>query len=307
MAWRIHISNQALQHLDILPGKAPVLAVWLRRSLVRFYDIETGTFLEERRIAPPASNNRQAPAWQQFIARLGGPDSQTFLPYVALNGIDIYLSDDGKLRLYQVGDAELYLEMEGSEQRLETDPVRRFVALDLDRALGMVAALDDAGKLHLFQQNVRLGVFDMQLNITPELRPAVAIARGGGSIYVTDGQRLLLTDSSGDIQQSLELHYEVGRLACSPVGGMLAISDTSAGVIRLYRGEDLQLTHQKFAVDLVATATQVQLLAELPPIGATVSALAAYARGTIAFALSGVVCVSEVNYMDALPQPRPLL
>jgi hypothetical protein len=307
MAWRIHLSNQALQHLDILPGKAPVLVVWLRRSRVQFYDLDTGTFLEERRIVAPVSSNRQAPAWQEFIARLGGPDSQTFLPHVALSGLDIYLSDDGKLRLYQVGEADLFLEMEGTEYRLEVENARRVVALDLDRALGMIAALDDTGKLHLYQQNIRLGVFDMRLSITPDQRPAVAIARGGGSIYVTDGHQLVLTDSSGAIQQSLELHYEVGRLACSPVGGMLAISDTSAGVIRLYRGEDLQLTHQKFAVDLVANATQVQLMAELPPLGATVSALAAYARGMVAFAMSGVVCVSEVGYMDALPQPRPLL
>lgn len=307
MAWRIHISNQAVQRLDILPGKAPVLGAWLRRSHVRFYDLETGTYLGERKIAPPASSNRQSLAWQQFLARLTGPDSPMFLPHVTLAGLNIYLSDDGKLRLYHEDDANLFLEMEGTEHRLESDDTRRLVALDLDRALGMVAALDDTGKLHLYQQNIRLGVFDVGLNITPELRPSIVIARGGGSIYVTDGHRLVLTDSSGEIHKSVELHYEIGRLACSPVGGMLATSDTSAGVIRVYRGEDLQLTHQKFAVDLVASATQVQLLAELPPAEATVNALAAYARGMVAFALSGVVCVSEVSNMDALPQPKPLL
>jgi hypothetical protein len=88
---------------------------------------------------------------------------------------------------------------------------------------------------------------------------------------------------------------------------MLATSDAEAGVIRIYHGESLVPTHQKFAIDLVARATQVQLLADLPPLDTIARALTVHAKGVIAFAMSGVVCVTDVSQMDELPRPRKLL
>jgi hypothetical protein len=91
-------------------------------------------------------------------------------------------------------------------------------------------------------------------------------------------------------------------MACSPDGARVVTSDTEAGLIRVYNGHDLKQTHQRFAVDLIADAQQVQLLANLPPITATVSALVAGDNGVIGFAMSGVICMTDVSYLTALPQ-----
>ena len=121
------------------------------------------------------------------------------------------------------------------------------------------------------------------------------------------GNQLILTDSSGKVRKSQPTHYIVARIACSPNGGMLATSDAESGVIRVYHGDSLLPTHQKFAIDLVADATQIQLLADLPPLDTIARALTVHAKGILAFAMSGVVCVTDVSRMDELPRPRKLI
>ena len=63
---------------------------------------------------------------------------------------------------------------------------------------------------------------------------------------------------------------------------------------------DLVPLHQRHAVDLMARATQVQLIADPPPSRITLHTLAVDNNGTIAFALAGVVCVSDVTQMLTL-------
>jgi len=307
MSWRIHLTNQAIQSLHILPGRSPVLVIWTRNNRVHFYDLDTGVLLSERIIPTAPKQPRHSDAWQEFAATLTGPDQVYYLPFVRANGTDIFATDDGKLRLYRVQDNEFYMETDGAEEALTIAEADRFLTLDLDRALGTVAALDEQYRLHVYQQNIRVGAFDLAFQSDLNLQPAVAVSRGGSSIFASDGRHLIATDSSGKIKKRIETHYYIRRMVCSPGGGMVMTSDMESGVLRVYRGDDLTLTHQKFAIDLVADAAQIQLLADLPPMGTSISALTAYSRGVLAFAMSGVVCVTDVTYMDELPRPKALL
>ncbi|MGB1287378.1 MAG: hypothetical protein ACPG7F_12645, partial [Aggregatilineales bacterium] len=166
---------------------------------------------------------------------------------------------------------------------------------------------DTSLHLHIYQQNLRVGRFDIDLHTAPDTRASIAVSRGGGTIFATDGRTLVVVDSGGHVLKRKTMHYSIGQLTCSPGGGMLAVSDSQTGVIRLYHAETLQLTHQKFAIDLMAQASQVQLIADLPHTGTAVSQLIAYNRGILAFAMSGVVCVSHVSDMDELPRQSVLL
>lgn len=307
MAWRIHLTNQAIQHLHILPSKPPTLAVWSQRRRVYFYNFLNGTPLNERVIPRPPRKPRASEVFQSYITTLTEPDGNFYLPHVPLRRLNIYCTDDGKLRVYVLSEYELYLEVDGSEERLAMGAAESFVALDLDRALGMVVALDATGKLHIYQQSIRVGAFDIGFSAESMVRPSVAVSRGGGSIYASDGQQLVVVDSGGSVRKRLHTHYDIGRMTCSPGGGMVLTSDMQAGVLRAYQGDSLTLTHQKFAIDLVAAATQTQLLGDLPPMGTAISAIAAYSRGRLVFAMSGVVCVTDVTEMDEIPRPKALL
>lgn len=307
MAWRVHLTNQAIQSLFILPGRQPVLGAWTRRDQVMFYDVASGAPLGEKNLPTPPDGPRGSDEWQEFVGVLTGPTNRFYLPVVRLGTTTLYSTDDGKMRLYHIGDAGLFLETDGKEIALELDLVERFLAVELDRELGLVAALDEKCLLHLYQQNIYIGAFDIGLKLEPGLRPALAVSQGGGTIFATDGQRIVMTDTGGLPLQTLETHYAVGRMVCSPGGGMVITSEIESGVLRLYDGEDLSPTHQRHAFDLAVSATQVQLLAELPPASAAVTAISAFNRGMIAFAMFGVICMTDATFMNPLPRPQPLL
>jgi WD40 repeat protein len=305
MAWRVHLTNQAIRSLDILSGKPPLLAVWTHRERVAFFDLETGAPVEERVLKPGRAGERQSDRWREFVASLVAPN-RVYLPVVHTPQAVIYATNDGQMRLYQVGDTDLFLDIEGKEIRLEASGVNCFLSVGLDRVLGLIAALDDKGKIHIFQQHISVGVFDLGLSLQPELPSAIVISHGGAAIFVSDGHQIVLTNSSGRVRKQLEVHYFVGKIACSPNGKMLATSDLESGVLRLYNG-DLMATHQRHAFDLLADATQLQLLADLPPADVALTALAAGNDGVLAFAMAGVVCVTDMEHLDALPRPQRLL
>jgi hypothetical protein len=190
---------------------------------------------------------------------------------------------------------------------MKTENIRQIVALSLDRFLGLSAALDQDGKLHVFQQHIHVGAFDVGLEPSAYIPPHVAITRGGSAIYVSDGQCIIRTDSSGVVHKRLDTYYNIRQMACSPDGRYVMVNDTDNGVIRVYDGEDLTLTHQRFAIDLVAQATQVQLLADLPPTFVAPTTLTCDDSGLVAFSMAGVICVSHISFMDELPRPQTLL
>lgn len=306
-AWRLHLTNQAIQQVDLLPGESwDVLAVWLRRDRVAFHDAEGGAMLEDRAISVVRAENRRAEIWQEFVSGLVAPNG-AYLPLVHTPQVSIRSTEDGKMRLYHAGDTDLFLETEGKEVPLEVKDASAFVGLDFDRLLGNIVALDEHGKLHVYQQNIRIGAFDIGLTVHDELQPSVAIAQGGSVIFACDGERLVQTDTSGRVRKQLLPHYMMGRIACSPNGRWVTSNDLETGVIRVYSGTDLSLLYQRFAIDLLAAAVQVQLLADLPPVTVAPSALTIGDNGMLAFALAGVICVTDTSRMDELPRAKRLL
>jgi hypothetical protein len=210
------------------------------------------------------------------------------------------------MRLYHAGSVALTLNSDGTELPLEIAEATHFVALALDCQLGLSAALDCGGKLFIYQQHVLIGTFDLGLSLEADLRPSVAISQGGESIFVTDGQIIVLTDSSGAVRRRVDAHHFVRLMACSPDGSYLVTCDMETGVIRIFSGDDLMLTYQRFAIDLVAEATQIQLMANLPPTSVAPSALTINDDGVLAFAMSGVVCVTDLSHLAQLPRSQTL-
>lgn len=298
MAWRLHLTNQAIQRLDILNKR---LAVWTKRDRITYYDLKNGVLLEEQTIEPARSEDRTSDIWQTFISELKTPDGH-YLPTLTLNRFILHLSEDGGLRLYQ--SEGLKLENEGQEYTLDVPNV---AAVALDRFLGLIAVIDGESQLNIFQQQIKVGTFDLPFQQTEYLRPMVTVSHGGTSIFVSDGQQIALMDSSGTVKRKLNTYYDIRQMACSPDGKYLVTSDMDSGVIRVYNGEDLTPTHQRFAIDLVAEATQVQLMADMPPIFVALSALTIDNDANIAFSMSGVVCVTELSSFDELPRPQTLL
>jgi hypothetical protein len=273
MSWRVHLTNQAILSLDILMGTPSLLAVWTHRERVTFFDLETGTPVEERIFRSSRAGERQSDRWPEFVASLVAPNN-VYLPTVRTPEAIIYTTNDGQMRLYHVGDSDLFLEIEGKEVKLESRDASYFHAIGFDRFLGLIAALDNTGKLHIFQQQIPVGVFELGLSLHPDLPPSLAISHGGAAIFVSDGQQLILTDPAGRVRKQLDVHYFVGRIACSPNGKLLVTSDLETGVLRVYNG-DLAVSHQRHAYDLISHATQLQLMADLPPAAMAVTALAA--------------------------------
>jgi len=307
MNWRIHLTNQAIRELHILSGKPRMLAVWTQRNRVEFYDLETGALYGDRHIDPvPDENDYLSEAWQTYLADLKDVKARSYLPVVTTEQATVYTTEDGKLHLFREDYNMLQMLTDGHLYELDTTSVQSFVSVDLDLALGIVAGLDSTGKLYIYQQNIFVGDFDIGLEIDPFLHSAVIISNGGGTIFATDGRQIVMTDASGEVLHRVPVHYNIRQIACSPGGGMVVTSDNEAGLIRVYSGSDLTHTHQRFAVDLIADAQQVQLMADLPPITVAISALVAGNRGAIGFAMSGVICMTNVGQLTKLPRPQSL-
>lgn len=306
MAWRLHLTNRAIHALDIIDGEPSLLAAWSRRDRVDFYNLETGLAVGEKVFTFADVHDRENDSWQNFLHELKAPNGE-YLPVIHAPGVTIYTTDDGRMHLYHMGGHELYLENDGQETQLPAEDSVTFIDLGLDRFLALIVALDANCKLHVYQQHIAVGTFDLDLPVIRELRPTVAISRGGGSIFATNGRQIVLTDSSGGVRKRIDTHYDIRRMTCSPDGAYLVTCDMDTGVIRVYDGRSLTLSYQRFAVDLMAEATQVQLLADLPPEQVAPSWLAINDEGVVAFAMSGVLCVSDLTHMNELPRPQALL
>jgi len=311
MAWRVHLANQAIQQLHLLEGKVPALIAWTRRYHPRYYAIETGALLGESAVAPlPDEHDIESEVWQAYVNALYTYDHETYLPFVRLSGIDLYASLDGKLRLYHhTNDNELYFEKNAERTQINVEDVERFTSIGFDPDTGTIAALDERSRLHLYHGVDYIGMFDLGLERHDFLQSRVVLSRNGERIFVTDGRRIIQATNSGQVINTHdELHYHVGQLACSPNGGAIIVSDIESGVLRLYRADDqLIATHQRFAIDLVADANQIQLMADMPPINTAVTSIVAYEEGVFAFTMAGVLCTSDVLMMTELPRPQALI
>ncbi len=302
MAWRVHLSDRNIKRLDMLSGKPSLLAAWTATNRVSFLDLQNGSPRGDMTIEPVKDADRRGESWQTFVQSLTTPNN-LYLPTARAPQAAIFLSADGSTRLYYTGGTDLYLEIDGKEAKIETDAKPRFIAIGMDRASGLLAALDADARLHLYHKHVRVGVFDTQLEIDEEFRPVLIISADGKALFVSDGQRITAFDANGKIRQHLPLHYTLGAINSSPNGRRFVTSDLDANVIRIYDG-NLKPTHQRYAMDLLTEAKRAQLLASASTISAAVGPLAINNKGVLAFAIAGTLCVTSLSKLKAFPKTR---
>ena len=304
MNWRIHLTNQAIRELHCVSGKSHLLAVWTKVSHVEFYDIETGALYGHREIAPPPDGDYLSDEWQAYLASLIDSTEQAFLPIVRTAKANIYTSDNGKLHVFHEPTHNLKLLKNSNLTELDTSQAESFLSLDLDRASGFMVALDAQGRLFVYRQDKLMGDFDIGLTVDLLSGAMVKISKGDDIIFASDGKQIVRLKKNGEIQDRAQVHYNIRQMACSPDGSMIVTSDNDAGLIRVYGGKNLRATHQRFAADLIAEAQQVQLMADLPPMSVAISALTAGKDGAIGFAMSGVICMTNVDNLTKLPRPQ---
>lgn len=286
--------------MDILTGKPNLLAAWTAADRVSFMDLQYGTKIDDRIIELPSVDDRQSDAWLGFIETLTAPN-KAFLPCVRTPVGMLLCAPDASLRLIHEGKAELFLVMSGRESKLELGRGTNLIAVNFEPVNGMIAALDSKAQIHLFQRQVKIGSFETGLTFEDDLTPVMAIPDGGAAIYVSDGRRLIVMENTGRIRRSVDLHYALGSLCCSPDGKLVATSDLESNVLRVYRGEDLAATHQRFAVDLLADAKRTQLMAGAISGSAAAGPLALNNKGALVFAMGGVICATNIAKMRSVP------
>jgi hypothetical protein len=300
MTWRVQLPQGNIRRVDLLMGARNVVAVWTKSDHVHFYDQRNGGNLGERVVEKLASTDRSQERWRAFANGLKAPND-LLLPFVRLPGMSLLATEDGRIRLYQLSDHELSLEVGDKEAPLTLDEGLRIIALDLDRALGLIAFLTADGKLHIYQQRIRVGSYDTGLQMKGEFTPTLFVAESGKHIFISDGQQIASFDATGKVQRRLELHYPLGLLAASPDGTHVVTTDAETGVIRVQSGGTLAPTHQRFAIDLAADARRINPAAGAQLASASPNALAISNRGVLAFGLGGLLCVSTIHKMRPVP------
>lgn len=302
--WRLHLSNRTLYHLDILnpvngagaESSSTLIGAWIRRDRVAYFDLYTGAAAGETSFVHPTTADRGSLDWQNFVNTLHAPNGATHTLYRMPRAV-LRLTDDKKWRLYRGGAAELYLQNggNGAEKKLEIREVKGFLAVRLDSASGVIAALDEAGKLHIYQGDAWQDAQPTPLSTGADALPDLVIANNGDRIFLTDRRSLIAMTRDGRVIRLVNNGDTIGRVACSPNGQYVISSDLDSGVLRVFDGATLRQTHQRYAVDLLAEAHQLQLIADAPPLTAALSALTISDEGIVAFAVAGVVCVGSIH------------
>ncbi|MBC8099060.1 MAG: hypothetical protein H7Y11_06430, partial [Armatimonadetes bacterium] len=253
MAWRLHLTNRTIQQLDLLPGAPALLAAWSRRNRVTYYDLKTGVLVSETVLSAPEVDDRNSLTWQVFVNGLKAPNGRA-LPMVTTDHETIYLTDDANIRVYRGAQTDLFWQApHGSDEiKLDVRAATAFRAVALDPLGDVLTALDSKGKLHVYRKTKRLGAYDLGLKLKDDIRPNLAIMRGGERVFIADNAQIALANQAGKLIQRVTTYYNIGRMACSPNGQYLAVSDLESGVVRVYDGATLKQTHQRFAIDLLA-------------------------------------------------------
>lgn len=296
MAWRTHLTDNVIHRLDILHGTPNVLCVWGSPLRPTFFDLSVGAVLGHLQLAPPSAD-RSSPEWALFLAGLCAPNGKP-LPYVRLSKLILRSTQDGMLRVYDDGHG-LTSVLDGNAQGLGSAN-NSYVSVGVAALTGVIAALDERGRLTLYKGQQPIGTFEIGLQPENGVLPELVISGDGEAIFATDGIRIVCVDARGQVLHSKQMHYFVSRIACSPDGALCATTDSDTSIIRVYRGNTLTFSHQKFAIDLYAAAPPMQLLEALATPRLGVSALAIDNGGNLAFSIEGFVTVSHLNSMDNL-------
>jgi hypothetical protein len=301
MAWRLHLSNQTIDRIDFLPTKPIALAVWPQNSRVHFLAAADGARLQDVTIEQHPEPDADAAGWREFLGTLKAFDGKTCLPFVPGNDWRLYSSVDGEFRVVMLTSRRLLLDHAGQFTRLKLKKTQRIRHLAMSPTDHHWAILDKSNDLNLYEGTRMVNSFPVEIEAGRESAALLAVSGSLRALFVYDGRRLLKLNRKGRIQAEVDVYYRPQQLACSPSGKRVVTTDLDAGIIRIYRGDDMTLTHQRFAIDLVAMAQQVQLMAELPPVGIATHALAATDPSLIAFSMSGIVCLASIDDMAPLP------
>lgn len=310
MAWRLQLTEGTIKRLDILSGRPSLLAAWIRSDHVIYLDLQSGLQKSQLTLEARDLRDRTGDSWRSFTEALRSPNN-AYLPFVRFKTGMMAFASDGSRKLYYTGGRDIYLDVNGTETRLDAPTSTgedlsahdSYVAVGMDRALGITAVLDAQANLTIYRERVRVGTFPTKLTIADDFRPNLLVTKGSSTVIVTDGKHLMAFDSEGRVRAQSDLYYTVGAMSCSSDGRRLVISDLDANVVRVYSGTDLRPTHQRFAVDLLAEAKRAQLLT-MPEAGrAALGPLAINSKGVLAFAVTGTLCVTSLARMKNVPKP----
>jgi hypothetical protein len=335
MAWRAQLSDRPIRALAILSTKPGILAAWTQSDRSIFLDLSSGAKVSDLTLIPPA-NPPPAPLLpppllipvtppavdeqsdhstmdfdlsppmsigMKWVAQMKAPNGD-FLPMIRVQGTAVYPALDGSFWARGTEQLGWFFETETESRRLEIDAGARIVSFAFDRKEGVSAALDSRGRLHLHRRAVRIGTFDTPLQIKDDLQPAAAIPEDGSWCFLTDGTRIAIFDLIGNLQKTIELHFSLGAFCVSPDGKTIVVGDLDAGVLRVYGGRNWLPVHQRFAVDVLAEAKRAQLMGTGTTSGAALGPIAIGAKGALAFAIAGTVCVTTVARLKPPAPPK---
>lgn len=297
--WRLHVANSAIQHLNIIEGDPAFVAVWMRDGQVTYYELERGAVHGTSKFVLPENPQEYGP----FVQKLKDSKDRR-LTFARVGNMSFWPLENGSVLEYYGGAVvELYKGADTLPQTITFDVKPSALAIDPESQL--VAAVDPKGALLLGKPGGTIKTMKPGLSPNDEMPVSVVVARGGKRLVVSDGTHLIVIDG-GKVTAKRELHYTCSLLAIAPDGRRLLTFDSDSGVMRAYVPDDLRLTHQRFVVDILSSADELQLIgfAELPPMNAAVSAMAIDTNGVFAFAVSGQLCAASVNHLaptDGIP------
>ena len=299
MPWRIHLANRPLHRVDLLTNaRSCLLAAWSQPDRVSYFDAETGAKLGDYHLTLDWLSLRSFDSWQAALEDFAAPNS-AYPPMLVSDGGIIYLNHSGARRLYVGSDGSLLLANGTQETALTQDTVH---VIAMDRVSGLLALLDSEARLHLYQDGQEARQIPLDMQIIPNRRTGLVVAEGGDAVYVAHDHRLLHVNTTTETVETLDVHYHIGQFASSPDGAFVACADTDTNVVRIYNGQGLSPLFQGHAVDLMVKAPQLQLIADLPPARVAVSNMALDHQGRLAFALAGVVCMTNLESLQAVPK-----
>lgn len=335
MAWRAQLSDRPIRQLAILSTKPGVLAAWTQSDRLVFLDLSSGVKVDDLTLIPPPNlppppllplpslitvapspaNEKSDLSVMDFdlsnstftgmkwVEQMKAPNGD-FLPMIRVQGTAVYPSADGSFWVRGTEPSGWFFETNTESKRLEMDAGTRIVSFAFDRKEGVSAALDSQGRLHLYRKAVRVGGFDTPLQIEDDLQPAASISEGGDHCFLTDGARIAIFDLNGNLQKTIELHFSLGAFGVSPDGKTIVVGDLDAGVLRVYGGRNWVPTYQRFAVDVLAEAKRAQLMGTGTTSGAALGPIAVGAKGALAFAIAGTVCVTTIARLKPPAPPK---
>jgi hypothetical protein len=299
--WHLELSHRPLFAVQLLDGEPVQVAAWVSTRKVHFYAAENGAFYGDLSVAEPANRDMQSEAWRAFLETLRAPNG-AYLPVVDTGQRVIHTSADGRLRVYREPDDRLLLDVDGRQTALVREGNAPLVAVGLDRDLGTLGALSADGLLHIYQQHVYVGAFAVEVQLDGAI-PKVLLPGATGTVVVIDTAAIQTMDMGGQVQRRLAAPAAVESVACSPDGSQIVVGDREQGIMRLYDVE-LTLMRQRATLDVLARTAQLQLFDALLPPDGTPETVDVANDGTLAFALTGILCLTHIDELTALPQPR---